>query len=36
MIGQNEINVQVGLVNKTDNHPVSDKHRKERIFAQNK
>ena len=36
MIAQNEINVQGGLANKTDNRTVSNKHRKWRVLAQGK
>ena len=32
MIAQSEINVQGELANKTDNHMVSSKHRKERFW----
>ena len=34
MIAQNEINVQGGLANKTDNRTVSYKHRTGRILVQ--
>ena len=34
MIPQNEINVQGGLANKTDNRTVSYKHRTGRILVQ--
>ena len=36
MIAQNEINLQGELANETHNQKISDKHRKERILAQNK
>ena len=36
MIVQNEINVQRGLANKTDNRTVSYKHRIGQILAQKK
>ena len=35
MIAQNEINLQGELANETHNQKISDKHRKERILAQN-
>ena len=35
MIVQNEINLQGELANETHNQKISDKHRKERILAQN-
>ena len=35
MIAQNEKNLQGELANETDNQ-ISDKHRKEKILAQNK
>ena len=36
MIAQNEVNMQEGLENKSDNRMISDKHRTRRILAQNK
>ena len=33
---QNEINLQGELANETHNQTISDKHRKDRILAQNK
>ena len=36
MIAQNEIKLQRGLANKTENCTVSDKHCNERILAQKK
>ena len=35
MLAQNEMNMQKGLENKTDDRAVSDKHRKRKILAKN-